>query len=364
MPAAQPSADMSAVSKLKMLLASNSVVRETALKLLLQAPQTMQQQQQQSHQLLGQRQHLPQQQLAAAQDSWAAGVAACSEAAYSALPHSAQSAHSSLLHALQAGSSCTGNSGAYNSSRRSPQPDLPTDGFPANFPAGSMPAHVACSNDTEGWATELEGQLLDTLRREVHPQASFSGGAAACAGNSNQRSSSNKGMSSLQVLQQQQMSQQVQRGAYRHYTAPDPKQPTQQQQQACAVQYQQQNWGTMLAAAAAGAQNMTHWQPNNMNYAATEGHVSRDYAGCSPDPVSSSDTTGSAFAPTGAAHGSTHSINHQAGASFNVKRQAPSSLGGQEAQGCKHTGVKRASDIDQDLLLFNLLQDMAPAGRR
>lgn len=161
-----------------------------------------------------------------------------------------------------------------------------------------MPAHMVCSGDTDGWASELEGQLLETLRRDVHSQASFTGGAAApCAGNANQGNSSNS-LSSMQcwqcqpgqqqqqqpvmqLLQYQQMPQQAQRGAYRHYRAPDLKKPTQQQQQAYESQRQQQSWGVVPQSsdmqAAAGAPNMAHWQPSTLNYTTIEGPVNPGY---------------------------------------------------------------------------------------
>jgi hypothetical protein len=231
---------------------------------------------------------------------------------------------------------------------------------------------MACSDDTDGWASELEGQLLESLRRDVHSKASFTGAAAAvpCAGNSHQGNSSNS-LSGMQLLQQQ-MSQQVQRGAYRHCRAQDVKQPTQQQQQwdaavpqqqqqqQCGSQYQQQHWGSVPASsgmlAAAIAPNMAQWQPSTLNYATTEDQVNPEYVGCSSDPVSnsSSDTTGSAYGPPGA--------THKAGPGFS-NRQAAAQMCAQE-HARMHTGMKRPASISQDLLLYNLLQEMAPAGRR
>lgn len=89
-----------------------------------------------------------------------------------------------------------------------------------------------------------------------------------------------------------------------------------------------------------------------------------EYAGCSPDPVSvsSSDTTGSAFGTQGAAHGSTHSIPHKPSTAFSNRQAVPQM--GRQQHSRMHAGAKRAASIDQDMLLYNLLQEMAPAGRR
>lgn len=229
-----------------------------------------------------------------------------------------------------------------------------------------MPAQMACSADTDevapGWVSDLEEQLLGSLKSELMCQGSFTGGSAMqghTVASTQRNSSSGSGLTSMQHLQQQQVQQQALRSSHRHYHAPDPRQTSQQQQQqqAYGLQYQQQQqqqtWGsvprTCSMLAASGAPALNPWYP-----LPTEGPSNPANNDCSPDPVSSSNS--SAFGLGPAAPGSSHNLTHFT--------QGAAGISNSQAMPRSSTGLKRANSIDQDALLFNLLQEMAPAGKR
>jgi len=340
------SAGADAVSRLKMLLASNSAVRETALKLL----QNTQHDDQQLHdtsrqcqvplQHAQQQQQLQQQAPQQVQGRWMGTWQ--SDATNPALP-----AQHTMRQALTEGSSYTGRSLRAYSPQHSPVNSSPQHmllasaepGFPATAGGNAMPAQP--STGTSGgsdWVAELEQQLLECMKADRMQQQASAGFAAGTSGSFTQ---------AQQVHHVQHTS--------RHWHAPHSRH---QQQQV------PESWSTAPlphlnfsgAPAPAAAPFQASFLPNLDVSLGPNGD-------CSPNPVSSSSSNSSAHGLARRGYGSCRSIGSGSIGSMSASQLLPRLAPHDLPWGNVAPGVKRVSSIDQDELLLNLLQEIVPASR-
>jgi hypothetical protein len=325
-------ADTSAVNRLKLLLANNQAVRQTALK-LLQKPQG---QCQQLVHLPPQRQPMcAQQQQAPARsqqhDNWGPAASVCNTAAVSAGMRS----QASILQAQHLQAAHAGSSNMLRALPQQRQPQqcsqrsaMHTDAY---GPLSYMPAQqaeAAGAQEDAGltdWVSELEDQLLGCLEKGP--------AAGAAAGHPSRIQRSNIPMASrVPPMQQQQL---VPRRTHRHFQVPS----------SCAPQYQQQQqgWATAPLPAAhppAGRRfSLSMLAPLDLVPGVDGNH--------SPDPVgSASSSTNNSFGMARSGHSSqTHASVGQVFCS-----QPLPMLGAQEQQGWSHmcAGLKRHNSVDQD----------------